>query len=150
MPEGRKGATRPRNAPRESKNYAFSFLPRCRRGLGASHIPAVRHNKLFPMRVQAVELLLRGPKVQNGNGTRREKTLRKSNGKKPPQCPGQAKGRPTTDGVACGAVEHENNSFLSSPPPPPAAVAAAAAAGKVNGIISHIHVTRPNEPCQMC
>lgn len=27
---------------------------------------------------------------------------------------------------------------------PPAAV------GKVNGIISHIHVTRPNEPCQMC
>lgn len=132
-----KKATRPRDAPRESKNYAFA-VPDV--GVGAcrhthTYIPAVRHNKLFPMRVQAGLLLLRWPKVQNEN--EKKNTKRKSNKKKPPQCPGQN---------LSSAVEHENSvphagcncSFL---PPPPSFV---------NDIISHIHVTLPNEPCQMC
>lgn len=75
----------------------------------------------------------------------KKNTKRKSNKKKPPQCPGQN---------LSSAVEHENSvphagctcSFL----PPPPSSATAAAAGEVNDIISHIHVTLPNEPCQMC
>lgn len=146
MPKGRK-----RQRGHETRHAKVRIMHSPRRGRGGvpSHtyihpyIPAVRHNKLFPMRVQAGVLLLRWPKVQNEN--EKKETKRKSNKKKPPQCPGQN---------LSSAVEHENSvphaGCTCSFPPPPSSTTAAAAAGEVNDIISHIHVTLPNEPCQMC
>lgn len=76
MPKGRK-----RQRGHETRHAKVRIMHSWAWGRAVTHtyIPAVRHNKLFPMRVQAGVLLLRWPKVQNGNGRKVKKKVRREN-----------------------------------------------------------------------